>query len=98
MQKAQDENEEIQTGDCVQIPDGRIGRVRENTDDGCRVRVRRKTSSTHQFLKFPESELVKVPCPQGWMSPKGYNRYLKATLEKMELRRKAMGEKEGRKE
>ncbi len=78
----------IQNGDCVQIPDGRIGRVRERVGDSYRIRVRRKTSKTHQFLTLPENDLTKVDCPKGWMSPEGYNRYLKVTLEKMELRRK----------
>ncbi len=76
----------IQPGDCVQIPDGRIARVRDADGDIYRVRVRRKTSASHQFLKFPKSELKKVPCPSGWMSPEGYNRYLEVTLEKMRQR------------
>ncbi len=78
----------IQPGDCVQIPDGRIGRVRDQTGDTYRVRVRRKTSQTHQFLQLPEQDLKPVPCPKGWMSPEGYNRYLKETLAKMKVRRK----------
>ncbi len=78
----------IQPGDCVQIPDGRIGRVRDRTDDTYRVRVRRKTSQAHQFLQLPEQELKSVPCPKGWMSPEGYNRYLKETLAKMKASRK----------
>ncbi len=73
-------------GDCVKIPDGRIGRVREKVNGKFKVRVRRKTSVNHQFLMFSSSELKKVPCPQGWMSTKGYNRYLKITLEKMRQR------------
>lgn len=76
----------MQTGDCVQIPDGRIGRVRTMTKDLVRVRVMRKTSHTHQFLWFNLSELSVVACPKGWMSPEGYNRYLKVTLAKMEQR------------
>ncbi len=78
----------IQPGDCVKIPDGRIARVREYKEDAYRVRVRRKTSNTHQFLLLPKDSLTVVPCPKGWMSPEGYNRYLKATLEKMRLRKK----------
>jgi hypothetical protein len=74
--------ENIQPGDCVKIPDGRIARVRENTNGLYRVRVRRKTSQNHQFLQFPGEQLVKITCPTGWMSPEGYNRYLKITLEK----------------
>ncbi len=78
--------EEIKTGDCVKILDGRIARVRDIVNGVYRVRVRRKTSQTHQFLEFQKAELVKVACPKGWMSPEGYNRYLKITLEKMRLR------------
>jgi hypothetical protein len=73
-------------GDCVRIPDGRIGRVREQAGTRYRVRVRRKTSKTHQFLEFEASALHKVDCPKGWMSPAGYVRYLKVTLAKMRER------------
>ncbi len=76
----------IDPGDCVKIPDGRIARVRDITGEGYRVRVRRKTSQSHQFLKFQKEELEKVTCPKGWMGPEGYNRYLKITLEKMRKR------------
>ena len=78
--------EQIKAGDCVKIPDGRIARVRDNFEGIFRVRVRRKTSQTHQFLKFNQNDLSKVDCPPGWMSPEGYNRYLKVTLHKMKLR------------
>jgi hypothetical protein len=70
-------------GDCVRIPDGRIGRVREVSRGKCRVRVRRATSATHQFLMFAATDLSPVDCPKGWMSPAGYVRYLKVTLAKM---------------
>lgn len=36
-------------GDCLALADGRIGRLREASGRTCRVRVRRKTSATHQF-------------------------------------------------
>ena len=78
--------QEIKPGDCVKIPDGSIARVRDTVDGICRVRVRRKTSQTHQFLEFQKQDLVRVICPQGWMSPEGYNRYLKITLEKVRAR------------
>jgi len=77
----------IKDGDCVRIPDGRIARVREKSGGKYRVRVRRKTSDTHQFLWFSPQDLECVPCPTGWMSPAGYNRYLKTTLAKMRRRR-----------
>ena len=72
-------------GDCVRIPDGRIGRVRE-VGKRYRVRVRRKTSATHQFLVLSASDLRKVDCPQSWMSSAGYVRYLEVTLAKMRQR------------
>ena len=76
----------IRIGDCVRIPDGRIARVRERVTGKCKVRVRRKTSKTHQFLIFPVDRLKLVDCPRGWMSREGYNRYLKITLAKMKER------------
>lgn len=76
----------IVIGGCVKIPDGRIARVRKKIGRKYRVRVRRKTSSTHQFLQFEANKLRPVACPKGWMSVEGYNRYLKATLAKMKRR------------
>jgi hypothetical protein len=73
-------------GDCVKTPDGRIGRVREVVGSRYKVRVQRKTSKTHQFLKLSGEELERVECPKGWMSPEGYVRYLDATLAKMRQR------------
>jgi hypothetical protein len=77
---------DINPGDCVRIPDGRIARVRDRIEGVYRVRARRKTGQTHQFLKLHKEDLTKVECPKGWMSPEGYNRYLKITLEKMRAR------------
>lgn len=77
----------IETADCVLLPDGRIGRVRAVGEKTARVRVRRKTSRTHQFLTFPKSKLQVVDCPEGWMSPRGYARYLRITLSKMRKRK-----------
>ncbi len=76
----------IRIGDCVRIPDGRIGRVRAIEKGQARVRVRRKTSATHQFLMFARKDLRRVDCPPGWMSPAGYLRYLRVTLAKMRMR------------
>ena len=76
----------IGTGDCVKIPDGRIGRVREIGEGGYKVRVQRKTSKTHQFLEFSGKQLEVIDCPKGWMSPTGYNNYIKVTLAKMRKR------------
>lgn len=78
-------------GDCVKTPDGRIGRVREVVGSRYKVRVRRKTSETRQFLTLSGEELERVECPKGWMSPEGYVRYLDATLAKM--RRREAGKK-----
>jgi hypothetical protein len=79
----------IQPGDCVRLPDGRVARVRDSADGQYRVRVRRQTSKTHQFLRFSADELERVACPKGWMSPEGYKRYLEATLSKMQERQRA---------
>ena len=76
----------IQIGGCVKIPDGRIARVREKKGRKIKVRVRRNTSTTHQFLTFDAHQLKPVACPKGWMSREGYNRYLKITLAKMKKR------------
>ena len=77
----------IRNGDCVQLPDGRIGRVRAREGKLYKIRVRRKTSATHQFLMCDGRSLSLVACPTGWMSPTGYRRYLRVTLAKMRQRR-----------
>ena len=81
---------EIRNGDCVRLPDGRIGRVRGKRGKLYKIRVRRKTSKTHQFLMCDGRALRLVACPAGWMSPPGYRRYLRATLAKMRQRRAAI--------
>jgi hypothetical protein len=73
----------IQPGDCVRLRDGRVAGVRESADNKYQVRVRRTTSTSHQFLTLMSDELERIECPKGWMSPTGYNRYLKVTLAKM---------------
>jgi hypothetical protein len=70
----------------VRLPDGRISRVRAHSGNEVVVRVRRKTSRTHQFLRLPARKLRRIDCPDGWMSPEGYARYLRVTLEKMRRR------------
>ncbi len=79
--------ERFQLGDCVELPDGRIGRVRGALDGGYRVRVRRHTSKTHQFVTCAQEELKSADCPKGWMRPEAYVRYLEVTLAKMGQRR-----------
>ena len=76
----------FQLGECVALPDGRIGRVRGMAGGKYRVRVMRKTSHTHQFLLLAPGEVRRVACPRGWMSPEGYRRYLKPTLAKLRAR------------
>jgi hypothetical protein len=50
----------LKIGECVQLGDGRIGRVRGRVGGKARVRVRRKTSKTHQFVMVAAGELKKV--------------------------------------
>jgi hypothetical protein len=76
----------ILLGDCVKIPDGRIGRVRAKKGTLWEIRVKRITSDTHMFILYKSSELKVVDCPIGWMSRNGYNNYLKKTLKKMSKR------------
>lgn len=82
-------------GDCVKVPDGRVGRVRARDENGYRVRLQRKTSKTHHFMTFRAGVLKRVQCPEGWMSPDGYRRYLKPTLAKLAKRQRRA--KKGRK-
>ena len=73
-------------GDCVRVPDGRIGRIRARVGTAWRVRVRRPAGTSDQFLVLAARVLRRVPTPSGWMSPDGYRRYLKATLTKLRAR------------
>src|SRR5262245_30785614 len=50
-------------GDCVRMPDGGVGRVGAVEAGRYRVRVRRRTSETHQFLLFPGGGHSRVQCP-----------------------------------
>jgi hypothetical protein len=86
----------LEVGDCVRVPDGRIGRVRERVGRKLRVRVRRQTSATHQFLLLAPGEVRRVPCPRGWMSPDGYRRYLRPTLAKLRARMRAKRQRRAR--
>jgi hypothetical protein len=78
----------IANGDCVRLRDGRIARVRQKVGTAFKLRVRRKTSATHQFLLVSAAQLEPVACPDGWMSPAGYRRYLRQTLRKMRERKR----------
>jgi hypothetical protein len=64
----------------------------------CKVRVRRTTSETHQFLKLIGDDLERVDCPKGWMSPEGYFRYLDTTLAKMREREAAKKRRQGKRD
>jgi hypothetical protein len=77
----------VNPGDCVKIADGRVARVREVDGRTIKVRVRRKTSETHQFLFLDTADVDRVECPEGWMSPSGYTNYLRKTLAKMRERK-----------
>jgi hypothetical protein len=59
---------DIHPGDCVQLPEGRIGRVRERAGDTYTVRVRRTTSKTHQYLRF---RAHRSSVPSSSLGPKG---------------------------
>jgi hypothetical protein len=76
----------VRVADCVRLPDGRIGRVRAVSGAKVRVRVRRETSRTHQFMLLPVGRVKRIECPKGWMSPQGYARYLRVTLSKARAR------------
>jgi hypothetical protein len=76
----------FQVGDCVRLPDHRLGRVRGYVGGKVRVRVRRTTSYTQQFLLCRPNDLRLIECPAGWMSPTGYRRYLRSTLAKLRAR------------
>ena len=77
----------LRVGDCVRVPDGRIGRLRERVRGRWKVRVRRRTSKTHQFLVLDASEVAAVGTPAGWMSADGYRRYLRAVRAAAKKRR-----------
>jgi hypothetical protein len=55
----------IRVADCVCLPDGRVGRVRAILASKVRVRVRRRTSTTHQFVLVRAKALGRVECPKG---------------------------------
>ena len=76
----------ILVADCVRLADGRIGRVRAISGAKVRVRVRRRTSKTHEFVLVSAAKLRRIECPPGWMSPQGYARYLRVTLAKARKR------------
>ena len=84
-------NRILRNGDCVRLPDGRVGRVRAKVGDSYRVRVRRKSSASHEFVLCRGKRLERFACPKGWMSSDGYRRYLRITLAKMRARQRAAG-------
>ncbi len=68
----------LRPGDCVRVPDGRPGRVRDRRGDKYRIRVRRVGGTSDEFLLLPRRELVRIDPPAGWMSLEGYNRRVAA--------------------
>jgi hypothetical protein len=70
---------------------GRVGHIRDVSGRKYRVRVRRTTGTTHQFLMLVAKDLKRVACPKGWMSPEGYVRYLTATLATTHQRQARLG-------
>ena len=65
-------------GECVRVPDGRPGRIREARGDTVRVRVRKRGGTTDEILAFSPGDLKAIDPPAGWMSPAGYNKRLLA--------------------
>ena len=51
----------LSNGDCVKRPDGRLGRVRATAPGQAKVRVRRTTSATHQFVWFAPASRAAEP-------------------------------------
>ena len=43
---------------------------------------------SHRLPWLIQGEVTKIQCPDGWMSPEGYNRYVRKTLSKMKQRLK----------
>jgi hypothetical protein len=86
MPKPRNRAASLRNGDCVRLPDGRVGRVRGQHGLLVKVRVRRRTSNTHEFLMCRRAELRAASCPTGWMSPDGYRGYLHVTVRKMRER------------
>lgn len=64
----------LRAGDCVRVPDGRPGRVRECSSGRYRVRVRRSGSEKDEVLDLSRRDLTAIDPPAGWMSPLGWTR------------------------
>jgi len=87
----------FRAGDCVKVPDGRPGRVREARGGRVRVRVRRRGGTTDEIVELASADLRAIAPPPGWMSREGYNRRVAAA--RRNARRKRRGgryEVEGR--
>lgn len=65
-------------GECVRVPDGRPGRIREKRNGSYRVRVRKKSGRGDEILTLAARELARIDPPAGWMTPEGYNRRVAA--------------------
>ncbi len=53
----------LREGDCVRLADGRIGRLRGRKGALFKVRVRRRTGKTQQFLMVEGGKLRRIACP-----------------------------------
>ena len=81
----------IRRGDCVRVPDGRPGRVREARGGTIRVRVRRRGGTADDVLELAPADLVAIEPPAGWMTRDGYNRRVAAARRNAKARRGANG-------
>lgn len=78
-------------GDCVRIPDGRPGRVRDARGDTIHVRVRRRGGTIDDVLELAPADLSGIDPPAGWMTPEGYNRRVAAARRRAKARRGSNG-------
>lgn len=74
-------------GECVRVPDGRPGRIREARAGKFRVRVRRRGGTTDEIVELQARDLVRIDPPAGWMTPEGYNRRVAAARRNARERR-----------
>ncbi len=54
----------LREGDCVRLADGRIGRLRGRKGALFKVRVRRRTGKTQQFVMVEAGKLRRIACPK----------------------------------
>ena len=64
----------LKAGDCVLVPDGRPGRVRDCRSGAFKVRVRRPGTEKDELLHLSRRDLTPIDPPAGWMTPLGWTR------------------------